>query len=245
MGTFSGDFDGDRHPDIIVTNLDFEYLNVYRNLGNGVFEDASARTGVQLATRPFVGFGAGLADLDNDGDLDLFVANGHILDNVRQLREGAEYAQRKLLFENVGGQFKENAAAHGDALLKPQVSRGLAFGDFDNDGAIDLLVTNCGGRPMLLHNQSSSANSWLTLKLVGKKSNRNGIGARIELTAGNKTQVREVTAGGSYLSASDYRAHFGLGAWAGDIALTVTWPSGLVQTVKARPRQILTIEEAN
>ena len=243
MGTFSGDIDGDGRQDIVVTNLDFEYLAVYRNLGRGIFEDASTRTGVQLASRAFVGFGVALLDFDNDGDLDLFAANGHILDNASQIREGAQYAQRKLLFENNRGLFKENAAGHGAALTKPQVSRGLAVGDYDNDGALDLLVTNCGGSPSLLHNEGASKNSWLTVKLVGTKSNSNGIGARIELAAGPTKQIRDVTAGGSYLSSNDYRIHFGLGNWSDEVTITVRWPSGKTQTTKSKPRQMTVIRE--
>jgi enediyne biosynthesis protein E4 len=190
-----------------------------------------------------VGFGVALLDFDNDADLDMFVANGHILDNAAQIRQGAQYAQRKLLFENNGGVFKETAALHGAALIKPQVSRGLAVGDIDNDGAVDLLVTNCGGSPLLLHNEGAAKKSWVTVKLAGTKSNINGIGARIELTAGKTRQVREVTAGGSYLSSNDYRTHFGLGNWTGDVSLTIHWPSGRVQTETVRPRQIITINE--
>jgi hypothetical protein len=243
MGTFSGDIDGDGKMDIVKTNLDFEYLDVYRNMGKGIFEDASTRSGVQVATRPFVGFGVGLFDFDNDGWLDLFVANGHILDNAAQVREGARYAQRKLLFENHDGVFKENAAAHGAILMRPQVSRGLAIGDFDNDGAVDMLVTNCGGSPTLLRNEGAARRSWLTVKLAGTKSNSNGIGARLELTAGKTRQIRDVTASGSYLSSNDYRAHFGLGSWTGDVTLTVHWPSGKVQTVTGKPRQIIVVRE--
>jgi len=243
MGTFSGDIDGDGLPDIVKTNLDFEYLDVYRNMGKGIFEDASTRMGVQLATRPFVGFGVVLFDFDNDGWLDMAVANGHILDNAAQVREGARYAQRKLLFENHAGIFKENAAAHGAILMKPQVSRGLALGDFDNDGALDLLVTNCGGSPTLLHNEGGAKSSWVTVKLAGSKSNSNGIGARLELIAGKIHQIREITASGSYLSSNDYRAHFGLGSWTSDVTVIVHWPSGRVQTETVKPRQIVTIHE--
>ena len=242
MGTFSGDIDGDGLQDIVVTNLDYEYLDVYRNIGLGGFEDASTRTGVQLASRAFVGFGVGLLDFDNDGDLDMFVANGHILDNAPEIRQGARYAQRKLLFENNAGVFTENAATHGAALMTPQVSRGLALGDFDNDGAIDLLVTNCGGAPMLLHNEGSR-NSWLGVKLAGTTSNKNGIGARIEVTAGGKRHVRDVTAGGSYLSSNDYRTHFGLGTWSGEVEIAVRWPSGKVQKEISKTRQIVVIRE--
>jgi hypothetical protein len=243
MGTFSGDIDGDGRPDIVVTNLDFEYLDVYRNMGKGIFEDASTRMGVQLATRAFVGFGVALLDFDNSGRLGMLVANGHILDNAPQIRQGATYAQRKLLFENTGTVFKENTAAHGTALMKPQVSRGLAVGDFDNDGALDVLVTNCGGSPMLLHNEGGSKASWLTVDLVGTQSNSHGIGARIELTAGKTRQVREVTAGGSYLSSNDYRTHFGLGMWTDDVSVTVQWPSGKVQSETVHSRQIVKIRE--
>jgi hypothetical protein len=243
MGTFSGDIDGDGRMDIVVTNLDFEYLDVYRNMGKGIFEDASTRTGVQLATRAFVGFGVALFDFDNDADLDLFVANGHILDNAPQIRQGALYAQRKLLFENVGGRFKETAASHGAILMKPQVSRGLALGDYDNDGAIDVLITNSGGSPTLLHNEGAARNSWLTVRLKGTKSNSNGIGARIELAAGTTKQVRDVTAGGSYLSSNDYRTHFGLGSWKNDVTLTIHWPSGRIQMETTRPGKAITITE--
>jgi hypothetical protein len=242
MGTFSGDIDGDGRQDIVVTNLDFEYLAVYHNMGRGIFEDTSTRTGVQLATRAFVGFGVALLDFDNDGDLDMAVANGNVLDNAPQVRQGALYAQRKLLFENNGGVFKENAAAHGAALMKPQISRGLAVGDFDNDGSLDLLVTNCGGSPMLLQNQGAK-NSWLSVNLMGSKSNSHGIGARLEVTAGKSRQVRDVTAGGSYLSSNDYRTHFGLGSWTGDVTVIIHWPSGKVQTEQVKPRQIVTIRE--
>ncbi|MBI4475106.1 MAG: VCBS repeat-containing protein, partial [Acidobacteria bacterium] len=153
MGTTSGDFDGNGFPDLFVTNLDFEYLNVYRNLRNGIFEDASAQTGVQLPSRPFVGFGVGLADFDNDSDLDLLVANGHILDNVSQIRQGATYRQRKLMFENVAGTFREVGATSGPAMATPQVSRGLALGDYDNDGWIDVLVSNLRGFSIIVAQQ--------------------------------------------------------------------------------------------
>ena len=121
------------------------------------------------------------------------------------------------------------------ALQRPEV--------FDNDGAIDLLVTNSGGSPTLLHNEGAAKSSWLTVKLVGTKSNSNGIGARIELTAGKNKQIRDVTAGGSYLSSNDYRTHFGLGSWTEEVNLTIRWPSGIIQTAKVKPRQIVTIKE--
>lgn len=243
MGTVAGDIDLDGFPDLLVTNLDFEYLAVYRNLRNAIFEDASARTGMQLATRAYVGFGIGLLDFDNDQDLDVLVANGHILDNAPLIREGATFKQRKLLFENTGGRFREVAASHGAALSAPQVSRGLAIGDFDNDGFQDALVTNNGGTPMLLRN-SGNRSAWLAVALEGRAANRQGIGAVVEIKAGTRTVRKEVSATGSYLSSHDPRVHFGLGDYAGPIELTVTWPGGKVQRLAGvQPRQILKVRE--
>ena len=174
MGTSVGDYDEDGHLDIAVTNLDMEYLALYRNLGDGSFEDVSGEVGLQLASRPFVGFGLGFLDFDNDSDLDLFAVNGNVLDNAELIREGATYRQRKLLLENIDGRFKD--VTRGSALMEPQVSRGLAFGDYDNDGDLDAILTNCGGAAVLLRNEQGNRNSWLQCqtdrKQVQSKWNR-------------------------------------------------------------------------
>lgn len=231
MGVAMGDFDGDGWPDLAVTNLDFEYLALYRNLGRGFFEDASSQAGVQLPSAPFVGFGLGFLDYDNDSDLDLFAANGHIFDNATLVRPGSRYRQPKLLFRNDGGRFTEVAALHGRALLEPQVSRGMAFGDYDNDGDIDILVCNCGGPPMLLENRGGNRNNWLSIRLVGTESNRNAIGARVTATGDGFRMVRQVTGGGSYASASDYRVHLGLGRADRVARLEIRWPNGREATL--------------
>ena len=217
MGIVAGDYDMDGLLDIAVTNLDLEYLALYRNRGDGFFEDMSSRTSIQLPTRPFVGFGLAMMDVDNDEDLDLFVANGHILDNAEAARADAVYRQPKVLLENVGGRFRDVTSERGEALKVPEVSRGLAWADYDNDGDLDVLVSNCGGSPVLLRNEGGNHNPWLQLRLVGKKSNRNGFGALVELKAGSKRLIAQVTSAGSYLSASDYRVHFGLGEYRGPL----------------------------
>ena len=244
MGVAVGDLNRDGLPDLAVSNFDFEYLILYRQLSGGFFEDASSLAGVEIPSSPYVGFGLGFFDFDNDSDLDLFLANGHVYDNAHRVHPGSSYQQPKLLFENSKGRFSEVAARHGQALIQPQVSRGACFGDYDNDGDLDVLVSNCGGSPMLLRNDGGNQNNWLSLQLVGTESNRNGIGARIRLTLDNLPLEAQVSGGGSYLSASDYRAHFGLGNRNVVRRLEVFWPSGAVDVrTEISSRQFLTIRE--
>jgi hypothetical protein len=245
MGVDTGDYDDDGIIDLVVTNLDLEMNSLFRGLGDLVFSYRTTESGIGAATRPFVGFGAVFLDVDNDTRLDLAFANGHIMDNAPQFRSGATYAQRNLLFRNTGGAraFVEVGASAGPGFSLVKVSRGLAAGDIDNDGDLDLLVTNNGQTADLLRNDSRGTNA-LLVKTIGTQSNRGGIGARVRLTLGARTQIRDVKAGSSYLGQNDLRLHFGLGTAATAERLEVQWPSGqtdVIQNVAAN--QILTIKE--
>jgi hypothetical protein len=175
----------------------------------------------------------GFFDVDNNGLLDLFQANGHIYPEVDSHGLGTRYRQRKQLFQNQGNKrFQEISDRAGDAMLLEKSSRGAAFGDYDEDGDIDILVVNLDDRPTLLRNDTVSGNHWITIGLVGTKSNRAAIGARVRVTAGGRTQIAEVRSGGSYLSQNDRRAHFGLGAAERVDQVEIRWPNGLVEVAK-------------
>ena len=211
MGTDFGDDDGDGRLDLIVTNHELEMHTLFRNLGKGLFADATLESGVGRETLPYVGFGTQFFDYDNDGDLDLAIVNGHVMNDSGHFRPGSKEAQRKLLFRNDGkGRFEEVGRTSGPGFAVDAVGRTLAVADIDNDGDLDVLVTNNGGPAELLRNDAAAGNS-LLLRLVGTRGNRGAVGARIRLTAGGVSQVREIKAGSSYLGQSDLRAHFGLG----------------------------------
>jgi hypothetical protein len=230
MGVNAGDLDGDGLPDLVVANFEAEPNSYYRNVGSGVFEDLSTSSGFGAPAFTFSGFGLNLLDVANAGRLDAFVANGHVLEVPHQ--QGVTYAERPQLYWNDGkGRFVERGC--GEPFRKAVVSRGSATADFDNDGDLDIAVSNSGGPLELLENAGRHG-SWLGLVLVGSRSNRQGVGARVTLTTDAGKQVRETRAGESYLSSSDPRVHFGLGA-ATARSLEIRWPSGIVQTLPAPP----------
>jgi hypothetical protein len=244
MGADLADYDGDGRLDLVVTNFEFEAHGLFRNLGGGLFADAGYESGVAVATLPFLGFGAVFLDADNDADLDLAIANGHVLDNPEAFRASARHGQRNLLLINDGkGRFRDAGSAAGAGFALEKVSRALASGDVDNDGDLDLLIVNNGQTADLLRNQASGTAS-LEVRLVGVTSNRDGVGARVRATSGGRVQVREVKAGSSYLSQSDLRVHFGLGRATQVERLDVQWPGGRVEAIGVVPAgQIVTITE--
>jgi hypothetical protein len=245
MGTDIADVDGDGLQDIFVTNLDRQTHSLYRNVGGAFFDDVTYSSGVGEATLPYVGFGAAFLDFDNDMDLDLAIANGDVLDNIALLKKGATYEQTNLLLMNDGtGRFRNVSPDSGSGFALEKVSRGLVTGDLDNDGDLDILVTNNGQPPDLLWNDGGRSGRSLQIRLVGTGSNRDGIGARLELTVAGRVQVREVRAGSSYLGQNDLRVHFGMGSESGAERLRIRWPSGRIDVLENLPAdEIITVRE--
>ena len=245
MGVDAGDYDGDGLFDLLVTNLWAETHSLFRNLGESLFGYATPESGIGPPTLPFVGFGALFLDYDNDTELDIAIVNGDVLDNTEPLRAGSTHAQRRLLFQNLGNRrFREIGRHAGPGFSVENVGRGLAAGDIDNDGDLDLLVSNNGGPVELLVNVGRSLNRALLVRTIGSRSNRDGIGAKVSLTLGTRTFVREVKAGSGYLGQSDRRVHFGMGRAAAADRLQVRWPSGRIETVdNVAANQIITIRE--
>ena len=245
MGTEIADYDGDGRPDIFVTNFSEELNTLYRNLGELFFEDASEKAGLGSSWLT-LGFGTKLEDFDNDGDIDIYVTNGHVTDNVKLYHPRLSYEQKDLFYENVGGgKFRDVSAAAGPALTVEHVGRGLAAGDYDNDGDLDIVISDCGRPARLLRNDGGNRSHWIAIRLRGRRSNRSGVGAKIRLTASGKRQLREMTAAGSYLSAGEPRVHFGLGAARIAAAIEIEWPSGSRQRFEnVRADRVLVIDEA-
>jgi len=245
MGVDAGDYNNDGYFDLFVTNFSHDSNTLYRNNGGAIFSDVTFTAGLGEPSLPYLGWGTGFVDLDNDGLLDIFVANGHVSPEIDQSALGSKYLERKQLFRNLGsGRFREVTEEVGSSLLVEKSSRGTAFGDYDNDGDLDILVINLNDRPTLLRNESSNRNHWLTLRLVGSKSNRDAIGARITVEAGKRGQIAEVRSGGSYLSHNDSRVHFGLGDATQVRRLKVRWPSGAEETFEnLQVDQFLVVKE--
>ncbi len=232
MGVAVGDFDGDGKDDLHVTNFADDSNTLYRNTGRGIFEDITFAAGLGEITIPFVGWGTNFFDFDNDGRLDLFVANGHVYPQADQAEWRTSYRQRLLLFRNVESHFYDIGSSAGEALLKPRCSRGTAIGDFDNDGDPDILINNLEGPPTLLRNDGANQTGhWLQLRLIGdpgQKTPKDAVGTVVFCTAGGRRQRAEVASGRSYLSQSDLRIHFGLGTADRVEKLEVRWAGGSV-----------------
>lgn len=228
MGVDFGDYDRDGWQDIFVTNFSDDYHTLYKNLAKGVFRDVSRGAELVFPTWPYVGWGTGFVDLNNDGWEDLFLVNGHVFPQVDNYKIGTSYCEPSQYFENLrNGKFREIPEA---IKAKPWSSRGAAFADFDNDGDIDVAVNNLDGKPWLLRNEGGSqAGNWLMLTLKGVRTNRSAIGVRVTLEGSDGRQMREVRGGSSYQSTNDFRIHFGLGAEKIAKSLTVRWTDGRVQ----------------
>jgi hypothetical protein len=234
MGPIFADIDGDGRLDLLVT--DSKYNRLMRNAGPSGFEDIGPSSGISQATAQYTSWGAGIYDFDNDGWLDILIFHGGLIHLV---------PQEQSLFRGLGnGRFVDVSHEAGSVLDVKAVSRGACFADYDNDGKIDAFVVNLGAPATLLHNVTQSSNHWLTVKLKGKKSNRDGIGARLELFAAGRRQIAERTAGSGYLSQDDGRIHFGLGAATKADRLTIHWPSGTEQVLEnLSGDRVLTVEE--
>jgi enediyne biosynthesis protein E4 len=243
MGVAAADYDGDGRIDIFKTNFSDDLPNLYRNTGKGLFEEETLAAGLGVNSR-FLGWGCGFLDADNDGWPDIFYVNGHVYPEIDRL-PGQGYRQPKVLFLNQGnGTFRDISQAAGPAVGVKTAARGCAFADFDNDGSIDILINPINDVPQLLKCKAPGDANWVTLKLVGTKSNRSAVGARVRCVTGKHEQVDEVRSGGSYMSQNDLRIHFGLGKAERADLVEIRWPSGLVERFADVPvNRFLTIRE--
>ena len=242
MGANLGDFDNDGYLDIVITNFQDQTNSLYHNAQSGFFNEVSFAKGVGEKSLRYLAWGVDFIDFNNDGWLDLFVANGHLDDNIAEIDPIGTYAQPNQLFLSDSGiHFSEVADA---AIAAQKVSRGTAFGDIDNDGDVDIVVSNLKDAPTILRNDSDGTGQWLEVKLVGTHCNRDAIGARVTVDFGNLSQIREVKSGSGYLSQNDLRLHFGLGNATRVDTLTVRWLCGKVQTLQdVETNQVLVISE--
>jgi enediyne biosynthesis protein E4 len=250
MGVSAADYDMDGNLDIVKTNFAGDTPSLYHNQGGANFEDTTFTAGLGAHTQ-FLGWGCGFFDMDNDGWPDILICNGHVYPEVEQLKTEAGYAQRKLLYQNLrNGHFADVSFQAGPGISEPSPSRGAAFGDFDNDGDIDILVNTVNDYPQLLRCDSKLPNSWIKVRTIGTKSNRSGIGARLtcvtQVPGEPKAhrQIDEVRSGGGYFSQNDLRVHFGLGKAEKVDSLEIRWPSGQVDTLKdIKANQVIYVKE--
>jgi len=250
MGVSAADYNLDGNLDIVKTNFAGDTPSLYHNVGDGNFEDATFAGGLGRHTQ-FLGWGVGFFDMDNDGWPDILICNGHVYPEVEQLKTEAGYPQQKLLYKNLrNGRFDDVSENAGPGIMTPAASRGCAFGDFDNDGDIDVVVNTVNDFPQLLRCDSTLKNNWLKIRTIGVKSNRSGIGARLRCVTHPPDepkphqQIDEVRSGGSYISQNDLRIHFGLGKAEKVDLLEIRWPSGQVDTLKdIKPNQLIFVKE--
>ncbi len=250
MGISAADYDLDGNLDLVKTNFAGDTPSLYHNLGGANFEDTTYQGGLGRHTQ-YLGWGCGFFDMDNDGWPDILICNGHVYPEVEKLKTEAGYPQRKLLYKNLrNGRFDDVSYDAGPGISEPVAARGCAFGDFDNDGDLDVVVNTVNDFPQLLRCDSRTGNNWIKIKTIGTKSNRSGIGARIKCVthrAGEKSlhpQIDEVRSGGGYFSQNDLRVHFGIGKAESVELLEIRWPSGLVETLKdIKPNQVIFVKE--
>ena len=250
MGVSAADYDMDGNLDIVKTNFAGDTPSLYHNQGGASFEDATFTAGLGAHTQ-FLGWGCGFFDMDNDGWPDILICNGHVYPEVEQLKTEAGYAQRKLVYQNLrNGHFADISFQVGPGISEPSASRGAAFGDFDNDGDLDIVVNCVNDYPQLLRCDSKLSHNWIKIRTVGTKSNRSGIGTRLVCTthppgeSKPHTQIDEVRSGGGYFSQNDLRVHFGLGKAEKVDVLEVRWPSGQVDTLKdIKANQVIYVKE--
>jgi hypothetical protein len=244
MGVTAGDYDRDGWLDIFKTNFSGDTPSLYHNTAKGIFEDVTFSAGMGLSTR-WLGWGCGFIDVDNDGWPDVFLVNGHVYPEVEKLGIEAGYAQHKVLYQNLrNGRFRDISDIAGEVVMEPNASRGCAFGDYDNDGDVDVLINSVNALPQLLRAESSNQNNWITIKTIGVKSNRSGIGTRIKCITEDGSQIDEVRSGGSYYSQNDLRVHFGLDKNQRVKKIELQWPSGQVDTLNnVTPNQIIIVKE--
>lgn len=244
MGVDFGDYDNDGLLDLIAINYQQQPNALYRNDNGNFFTDTSFAAGM-ADSLPYVGWGVDLFDVDNDGDKDLLIANGHLQDTVEQYDDTTTYPQRNhLLINNGHGSFANESAKAGNGLQSRKVSRGLATGDYDNDGDLDVLICNANDTARLLRNDGGNQRNWILIHMIGTRSNRAGIGTRVKIQADALIQIDEVRSGSGYLSQNDLRLHFGIGVHKRIDRIEVRWPSGIVDIIRdATPNQIITITE--
>jgi hypothetical protein len=244
MGVDFADYNNDGWPDLIITDLANQRYALYLNNGDSSFTYASFSSGIARATMLHSGWGIRFLDYDNDGWKDLLVAQGHDLDTVELNYPNLHYREPMLLLRNTGKEFVDVSADSGPIFHQSWLGRGMAIGDIDNDGRLDAVVTSNDGPVYILHNETPTYNHWLTLKLVGHRSNRDAIGAAVKLVTASGTQFATVSTAGSYLSSSDKRVHFGLSAESAARTIEIRWPSGILQTLNdVRADQLLQVDE--